>query len=226
MFILIPPSEGKATNPENHTKGKLSSTLIKDNKVIQTHLKSLSPTELQKFYSAKTPEKASTFHTLNLKANTNPLLPAIERYTGVVYQHLDYPGLKQKAYARKKLLFISAYWGLLPAGEPIPNYKLPINTWLTKYWRDINTARLNALAKGKPVLNLLSQSYAKTIEYDNLIAVDFKLAGGKKSAGHFGKAIKGKFLRFLIENKITNVDQFNQFTDDGYRWDGKNFIQK
>ena len=225
MFVLIPPSEGKATDTLSPSKVKVATALLKDTKGVQTHLKHLSPTELQKFYSAKTPEKTAVVHALNLGVTKAPAIPAIERYTGVVYQHLDYTTLKHKAYARKHLLFISGLWGLIPAGEVIPDYKLPINTWLAKYWREINGQRLQDLAKGKLVLNLLPHAYAKAIHYDNLITVNFKVQDGKKSAGHFAKAIKGKFLRFLMENKIKSTNEFNKFTEDGYRWDGTDFIQ-
>lgn len=225
MFVLIPPSEGKAGD-EKPSKQCLAPALVKDSKGVLAHLKGLSPAEQQKFYGVKQTDKAALVHAMNLKSAKAPAIPAIERYTGVVYQHLDFQSLRQKAYARKKLLFISAYFGLIPAGEAIPNYKLPINTWLVKYWRDLNSARLEALAKGKPVLNLLSQSYAKAVQYEHLITVDFRVAGGKKSAGHFGKAIKGKFLRYLMENKVSRVDDFDGFREDGYRWDGSNFVQQ
>jgi hypothetical protein len=96
---------------------------------------------------------------------------------------------------------------------------------LVQHWRERNSRRLAALAKGKPVLNLLSQTYARAVDYPALITVDFRVAGGQKAAGHFGKAIKGRFVRWVLENSIKDPADFAVFTLDGYRFDGKNFVQ-
>jgi len=225
MYILIPPSEGKSDAHGVTPFWEACPEWAHDVEPVLEYLRGLKAAEREKVYGVKGPEKAKAWHKANLAALDTPGLPAIERYTGVVYQHLDYPALRQKAAARKRLLITSAYFGLILAGTPIPNYKLPINPWLTKHWKPINTARLQELAKGKPVLNLLSKAYAKTIAYEPLISPDFRVAGGEKSAGHFGKAIKGKFVRFLIEQKVTDPRDFKRFQEDGYQWDGENFVQ-
>lgn len=225
MFILVPPSEGKS-----HAAGKATFTATHpdwaaDTRAVLAMLQECKPSERAKWYGVKDTAKAKEWHTANLAVLETGGVPAVERYTGVVYQHLDYPSLKERAAARRRLLFVSALFGVIPAGTPIPSYKLPINPTLTRHWRPINTARLEALARGKPVINLLSQAYAKTMGYEPLITLDFKVAGGKKSAGHLGKAIKGRFLRFLVEENVTDVDDFARFTEDGYQWDGTNFVR-
>ena len=52
-----------------------------------------------------------------------------------------------------------------------------------------------------------------------------RLGDGQKAAGHFGKAIKGRFVRWILENKVKKVRDFANFTEDGYRFDGENFVQ-
>lgn len=223
MYILLPPSEGKAragSGPPVDRELKVFA-----GKILK-HTKALSPKDRSRFLSCNKDEKAKEIFTLNERALKAPTLPALERYTGVVFQHLDYGSLKSKAAARKRILVVSAYFGLVSGGTPLPDYKLSMNPWLAKFWQDINTERLEALATGKPVLNLLSQSYAKAIAYEPSITVDFKVAGGKKSAGHFRKAIKGRFARYLIENKVASVEGFAGFEEDGYRFDGENFVKK
>ena len=117
-------------------------------------------------------------------------------------------------------------FGLISAKTSIPAYKSPINTWLTNYWRGVNTQRLHDLKGRKQVLSLLPQSYAKAVGIDNALHVEFKIEGGKKLAGHFGKAIKGKFVRFLVENNINSPQHFDAFIEDSFKFDGTNFIQK
>ena len=57
------------------------------------------------------------------------------------------------------------------------------------------------------------------------ISVDFIfLKGGKKMpSGHQGKYIKGRFVRWLIENNILTPSDFINFKEDGYSFDGTNF---
>ena len=116
-------------------------------------------------------------------------------------------------------------FGLISGGTSIPEYKLPLNTWLRNYWLPINTERLATLNKKGLIISLLPQSYAKAVHSDEAIHVDFKLGGGKKLTGHFGKAIKGKFGRFLIDNDIQSLKDFSEFSEDGFSFDGEHFIQ-
>ena len=62
----------------------------------------------------------------NAALRTAPTLPAIHRYTGVLYDALDVASLRgaaaERAYSR--LAVGSALFGLLRAGDPIPAYRL------------------------------------------------------------------------------------------------------
>lgn len=239
MFILLPPSEGKSDligkPPNGGAAAGLNAAMTAESNEVRRHLESLDAEARASFYGLRArPAKAEEIHTLNRESAWPFLddpaqsagLKAISRYTGVVYSHIDYPTLSDRRQAEKRLLIVSGLWGLIAAGTPIPNYKLPINPWTARYWRTINGERLMKTAKGKPVLDLLPAAYAKALDYPELIRVEFKTAGGKKQAGHFGKAIKGKFVRFLLENKIDSPERFGEFTEDGYRFDGKDFIQQ
>ena len=225
MYILLPPSEGKSSEPGSTSYTEACAAQVDDTLGVLRHLKRLKAGERMKFYGASTPEKTKAAHALNLSALEAPGLPAIERYTGVVYTHIEPGTLPRKAAAGKRLLIVSGLFGLIAGCTPIPEYKLPMNPWLAKYWRETNTARLATLAQDKPVLDLLSQTYRKAVDYPALVTVDFRVQGGKKPAGHFGKAIKGRFVRWLLENNVRNVKDFDGFTEDGYRFDGANFVQ-
>ncbi len=225
MYILLPPSEGKSAFP-----GKRSFRALCPDQVAEVHgvvdmLSGLTVPEQRALYGLKSEEKAAEAHAQNLGALDGPCLPAISRYTGVVYDHLDFDTLSHKASARKRILIVSALFGLIDGGTPLPAYKLSMTPWLTKYWRSRNSERLLAVAGGKPVLNLLSQTYARAVDYPALVTVDFRVEGGQKAAGRFGKAIKGRFVRWLLENKVRKVRDFANFSEDGYQFDGENFVQ-
>ena len=50
--------------------------------------------------------------------------------------------------------------------------------------------------------------------------------GKKSAAGHFGKAVKGEFIRYIAENNVTNIEDFSGFEYEGFKWDGASFIKK
>ena len=227
MIILLSPSEGKSNVPGSAASFAAECPhFAADTARVLKKLRALKKPDRMKAYGVSTPEKAAAAHALNLAALDVPGLPAIERYTGVVYGGLGFATLKDPAYAAAHVFIVSAMYGLVPAGAPIADYKLPMSPALANHWRPINTARLAAIAAGRPVLSLLPGVHARALAFTPLIAVDFKLAGGKKSAGHFGKAIKGKFARFLLDQKATSPAIFPKFQEDGYAFDGQNFIQR
>lgn len=226
LLILLPPSEGKQEggNPRRAFL-KEHPDLAGDLRPVLKHLAELPKSSRAAFYGVSTPEKAEAAHALNLSALESPALPAIERYTGVVYDFLDYASLPDRAYARKHVMMVSGFFGLIPAGAWIPDYKLPMNPWLSSYWRPINAERLAGVRKRHKVLSLLPAAHARALGAEPDFFVDFRQEGGKRAAGHFGKAIKGKFLRFLMENRVSQFSEISDFSADGYTFDGKNFIQ-
>lgn len=226
MFILVPPSEGKSAVSGGVPFAVACPEWAGDTAMVQKLLRTLPAAQRLKWYGVKDAAKAKAWHEAHLAALETPGLPAIERYTGVVYQHFGYAALRKKAAARTRLLFVSALFGLIPAGAPIPAYKLPMNPTIARFWKPINSARLQALAQGKPVLNLLSQSYAKGVAYAPLLSPDFRVAAGTKAAGHAGKAIKGRFLRFLIEEDVQHEGAFDRFQEEGFLWNGQDFVRK
>lgn len=226
LVILLPPSEGKCPEPGNGPSFRAAfPAFAAETGAVLRRLGKLTKAARLKAYGVSTKEKAESAHALNLAALDAPGMPAISRYTGVVYDHLDFGSLRDPAYALEHACIVSAMYGLVPASAPIADYKLPMDAGLAKYWRGINTARLSAFAAGRPVLSLLPQAHVRAVDCAGLHFVDFKLAGGKKSAGHFGKAIKGKFARFVLEKKAKNFAAVTDFHEDGYAFDGENFVQ-
>ena len=226
MLILLPPSEGKASTPGSGNFRKREPNLVDDAAAVLSKLEKLKAAERAKWYGAKTPARARETHAQNLAVLDAPCLKALERYTGVVYQSLAYPTLRAKKRAEERIWIVSALFGAVPGGTMLPDYKLSMNPALARYWAPINRERIAAAAKGKPVLDLTSQVYSRAVGYEDVIRVDFKKDGGKKSAGHFGKAIKGCFVRWLIENNVKSAAEFKGFVEEGYRFDGKDFVQR
>jgi len=140
---------------------------------------------------------------------SSPTMPALDRYTGVVYDALDAPTLDPtaRAFARQHLVVHSALFGLLGALDPIPAYRLSHDSRvpglrLRDVWRaplaDTLTARQGV------IVDLRSEGYADlgpvparpTSAYVRVIAVDG--AGRRRALAHFNKHSKGCFVRALL----------------------------
>ena len=229
MLILIPPSEGKA-------KIKSSGVLFKDTKFkyerevnqVVRHLSILENEDLRSIYGTSQ-EKSEIFHRQNQDIFKSHCAMAIERYTGVVYEYINWNGLDKSAqkYMEKHVRIFSGLFGLLTPETLIPNYKLKMNVLsLQFHWKPIIT---KALENEDIVFDLLPQVHRKAYNPSkNVIKVDFSVIkkGKKTAAGHFGKAVKGKFIRFLAQNNIKSIDKFNKFEYDGFKWNGEQFIKE
>ena len=228
MLILIPPSEGK-------NKIKSSDVLFKDtefkferevNQVVRL-LSLLNDEDLKSIYGTSQ-EKSVAFHRQNQDIFNSHCAKAIERYTGVVYEHLDWDSLdlSAKKYLNNHVRIFSGLFGLLTPNTLIPNYKLKMNVLSLQYhWSPVLTKELE---KEDIVFDLLPQVHRKAYKPSkNVTKVDFSVVnkGKKTAAGHFGKAVKGKFIRFLCENNIQNISQFKDFKYDGFHWDKDHFVK-
>ena len=230
MKILIPPSEGK-------TKAKPTNILFSDtnfrferevSQVVRL-LELIDDEDLRSVYGTSA-EKALMFHRQNQDIFNSPCAPAIERYTGVVYEHIDWPSISNTAkdYMEKNVLIFSGLFGLLSPKTPIPDYKLKMNVLsLQHHWNPILTKVLN---DEKMVVDLLPQVHRKayTPNKNNVTFIDFLILnkGKKSAAGHFGKAVKGEFIRYIAENNINKIDDFAGFEYEGFKWDGEAFIKE
>ena len=212
--VLLPPSEGKSASVgRGKSFAEACPDLAAEVAPVLKHIKRLPAVERVAFYGVSTREKAAAAHALNQVALTSPGIPAIERYTGVVYDFLDRATLHNPAHALAHVLVLSGLYGLIPADAPIADYKLPLNGWLTRHWKSRNAVRLAHFAAGRPILSLLPGAHTKALGVSGVLGIDFKLAGGKKSAGHFGKAIKGKFARYLLEGKVGDLAGVAKFSE-------------
>ena len=146
MKILIPPSEGKA-------KVKPTKTIFSETKFMFERevsqvvrlLELIDDEDLRSVYGTSA-EKALMFHRQNQDVFNSPCAPAIMRYTGVVYEHISWTTLSEKAkdFMDKYIYIFSGLFGLLSPTTPIPDYKLKMNVLsLQHHWNPILTNTLN-----------------------------------------------------------------------------------
>lgn len=221
VVILIPPSEGKTPAGS----GRPLKAFDKDARVIYDRLMAYQGDFSQLYgVKGKALEAARLANAGILTAST---LPAIERYSGVVYDGIDYPSLPVKArdFFNAHVRIISALFGFLAPQDLIPDYKLKIEKLdAAAYWRPLITKKLS----GCFVVDLLPQAHQSAVSYVRGVRVDFIVLKNGKAvpAGHHGKLIKGKFVRWLCEEGVTDPQKFGGFREDGFLFDGVKFVKR
>lgn len=148
----------------------------------------------------------------NATVLSSPTLPAITRYTGVLYDALDVASLRGAAAdrARTRLAVGSALFGLLRADDRIPAYrlsatsKLPGSGTLAARWRPVLEPVLAELADTELVVDLRSGSYAALGKVPGAVHVDVLAEhsdGRRTVVTHFNKAHKGRLARVLATTR-------------------------
>jgi uncharacterized protein len=153
----------------------------------------------------------------NAALRDSPTLPALQRYSGVLYDALDVGSLRgtAAARARARLAVGSALFGLVRADDPIPAYRLsasarlPAGGTLAARWRPALEPVLAAVAAGELVVDLRSGSYAALARVPGAVDVDVLAElpdGSRKVISHFNKAHKGRFARLLAGTRAEPGD--------------------
>ena len=148
---------------------------------------------------------------------TSPTLPALDRYTGVLYDALDVATLRGAVAqrARARLMVGSALFGLLRAGDPVPAYRLsadsalPGRLTLGARWRPSLEPVLGALAAGETVVDLRSASYTALGRAPGAVTVNVlaeRPDGTRVVVSHANKSAKGRLARALAVTRAEPSD--------------------
>ncbi|WP_353827427.1 YaaA family protein [Agromyces sp. SYSU T0242] len=141
-----------------------------------------------------------------------PTMPAMDRYTGVLYDALDAPSLGDdaRAYGAEHVVVHSALLGLVGAGDRIPAYRLSHDSRLPgirlkALWREPIRSVLGAY--DGLVIDLRSEGYVELgpapdrddSVYLRVVSIDD--GGRRRALNHFNKRAKGLFTRALVESR-------------------------
>ncbi|MFD9741774.1 peroxide stress protein YaaA [Umezawaea sp. NPDC059074] len=213
MLLLLPPSETKAAGgvgaPLDHSvltcpeltpvREKIAHALVELAADVPGSLAALALSERQADEVQR-----------NAELWRSPTMPALARYTGVLYDALDLPTLKkgERDRAFHRLAIASALFGVVRGGDPIPAYRLsggsalPSIGPLGALWRP---ALEPALAEIDDfVVDLRSGPYATLARIPHAVTVRVVSEDGsgvRKAVSHFNKAHKGLLARALVVSR-------------------------
>ncbi len=213
-LILIPPSEAKREGGRRRAPvGAFNDDLADARAYVLDHLRELvegaSTAELSSVLGVRGPllERAREA-TVALVEGRARVMPAWQRYSGVVWSHLEPETLS--ASARRRLIVPSGLYGLNAGDDPIADFRLKMSARLGEgslaaWWRPVLGASLARYARGRVVYDLLPLEHRAALSSMapgvHLVSVTFRHGGNGRLAGHDAKAAKGAFARHLALNE-------------------------
>ena len=219
MLVLLPPSETKAAGVDGPPLdlARLSfPTLTRARRALLADLVRLAKKDTATLQEAL--QVSSRDEVLkNRELKKAPTLPALELYTGIVYDNLSYATLSPAARERAdgSLVVASALFGLLRPQDRVPSYRLSGGTvlpglgGLAPRWKPA----LEPLLAGEEfVIDLRSGAYVSLARVPAACQVRvLRDQGGKRTVvSHDNKWTKGKLARALCEHGASSVDEVAQ----------------
>ncbi|AOW94499.1 hypothetical protein BFN03_05935 [Rhodococcus sp. WMMA185] len=152
----------------------------------------------------------------NAKLWLSPTRPALDRYTGVLFDALDAKSFTraQKAKAHSRLAIGSALFGAVRAGDPIPAYrlsggsKIPGLGTLRSLWKPELSRAIAGEADGL-VVDLRSSAYQQLGPVPEAVIATVlteKPDGTRSVVSHFNKHHKGLLARALAVSRAEPTD--------------------
>jgi cytoplasmic iron level regulating protein YaaA (DUF328/UPF0246 family) len=142
----------------------------------------------------------------------SPTMPAIDRYTGVLFDALEASTLSEssRGFAADTAVVHSALFGFVGALDPIPAYRLSHDSRLPgislrRHWQSALSAQLTS-HRGL-IVDLRSEGYADLgrapVRDDSVFVrvVSIGADGRRRALNHFNKQAKGRFARAILTSQ-------------------------
>ena len=201
MLIVLPPSETKAPGGTDAPMS-LSFPSLDPVRTLLIDVLTATPVDTQ-MSELKIPAGKRADAEENLVLRSAPVMPAIRRYTGVLYDALDAASLPDAALSR--LAVGSALFGLVRATDCVPRYRVSggskVGGRTMKAWW--GTSVSDVLAQQDFVVDLRSGAYQQLGPVPGAVTVRVEQADTGKVVSHFNKQYKGELARALAPHDAT-----------------------
>ncbi|WP_165021328.1 peroxide stress protein YaaA [Dysgonomonas sp. ZJ279] len=237
MIITLSPAKILDFKSPVSIKESSQPLFVKKAHELNDILKDLSRediSDLMKINPKQTMDVYQYIHSFDL-AKT-PKKQAAFAYNGIAYQGLEPETLTTNDFdfAQKHLLILSGLYGVLRPLDIIKPYRLelqspldnPKGKTLYNYWSDTITQYMSKqlLADDNIWVNLSSNEYTKAVDRKKLpkgcriITPLFKEHDGNKykQVIVYAKKARGMMARFIVQNKLTDIEHLKAFDTEGY----------
>lgn len=237
MLIVISPAKTLDTSSEIKTKVSSEPEFLQQTEQIISVLKKKNAKAISKLMGISPKLGQLNYERFQQwdGANANDSRQAIFMFNGDVYDGINIKEFSEDEllYTQKHLRILSGVYGLLKPLDIIQPYRLEMGTKITvnrkknlyEFWKKQLTDSLNSAieAQGDDVLiNLASNEYFSAIDKTKVKAQiitpvfkDFS-NGEYKVISFFAKKARGMMSRFILQNKINEVEKLKLFEEDGY----------
>ncbi len=238
MLVVVSPAKKLDFESRIPVNDFTQPAMLEDTNRLMEVCRTLSPADLSSLM--KISDKLATLNANRFAEFSTPFTidnarQAMYAFNGDVYTGLDAYTLSEDsvAYAQNHLRILSGLYGLLRPLDLMQAYRLEMGTKLANsdgkdlyaFWDDRITQVLNDAMEeqGDNVLvNLASNEYFKAVKKKQLngmvITPTFKDCknGQYKIISFFAKKARGLMARYIIENRVEDVDGLKAFDVDGY----------
>jgi cytoplasmic iron level regulating protein YaaA (DUF328/UPF0246 family) len=222
MRILLAPSETKSQGGEClfDLADLWNSKLFEArSELTQIYLEGLKDNARSKqMFGLKKPSEIAYYQSVGLHSLATK---AVERYTGVAFDYLDYRSLndEQQKYIDENVIIFSNLFGPIMAGDNIPEYRLAQGAKVgelevDKYYHANSARLLDEYLADEEILDIRAgyydRFYTPSKPYTTL-----KFVKDGKVVSHWAKAYRGKVLREIAINKINTMKEFMALPVEG-----------
>jgi len=240
MLLVVSPAKKLDFESPLATEKFSQPTMLEHSQLLINDCVKLSPDQiatLMKLSDKLAGLNAARFGEWSTPFNQSNARQAILSFNGDVYTGLDAQTFSDGDFdfAQKHFRILSGLYGLLKPLDLMQAYRLEMGCKLAnsrgdnlyQFWGEIITDELNkALCEqGDEVLiNLASTEYFKSVKKKQLNATIITPAfkdwknGQYKMISFFAKKARGLMARYIIQNKLTSVEQLKDFDLAGYQY--------
>jgi cytoplasmic iron level regulating protein YaaA (DUF328/UPF0246 family) len=240
MLLVVSPAKKLDFESPLATTQTSQANLLEHSEILIERCVKLAPDEiasLMKLSDKLAGLNAARFGEWSQPFTVQNARQAVLAFNGDVYSGLDASTFTNEDFdfAQKHFRILSGLYGLLKPLDLIQAYRLEMGTKLDnirgsnlyQFWGDIITRELNeALVKQKDdiLINLASNEYFKAVQKKSLKATvitpqfkDWK-NDQYKMISFFAKKARGLMARYIIQNKLNDVEQLKNFDLAGYQY--------
>ena len=233
-FIIVILSPAKNMNIKNFEQFPFEKPIFyEDTKQIFKTLNNIEPQDIESIMKVNKEIAFKTFCNFKDFNIDKKQGHALKCYDGLVFKHIGVEDFNNEdiIFANNVIRILSGFYGVLKPLTYIQPYRLEMgckisinnNKNLYKFWND---KIYNEIIKtNQPIINLASKEYSKTItpflkSNDTFINIDFlTFKNGKyKTVATSAKMARGQMTRYIIKNKIKNIEQLKDFYYDNYQY--------
>ncbi len=232
MRIIISPAKKMNVDNDSFMHESIPH-FITETEHILAELEKLTDSELKLLWKCND-EIASLnmdrLKNMNLQEN---LTPAVLSYDGIQYKYMAPSVLEQSGldYIKERLIILSGFYGVLRAFDGVVPYRLEMQAKLKmgeyknlyQFWGE----RVGKLISKETdvVLNLASKEYSEMLRPNLDKSVRFidcvfgEMINGKIiEKGTICKMARGRMVRYLAENNISEISDIKSFDELGYQF--------